>query len=353
ATANGDDTSALGLFFRCPGKYAHDGSGYSYSCTVQQKCFKDVVPTASEAIGNIRFDSIFSLARLISIHEYEKSEQNKRFLMLDNKHPFITEWDEVGLKEPTKLLIILPDSFRAIHSVFREQRDVERQLYSRLSDISGLLENSTARTCLLIGPTTDTPFAKKDWCRLASSLGTAARMGMKIIAVAPPRGDKAYEQNRSDLNDAINLAKSSAVLSKQCLCSLIPSIESASEPSHGPGAHPRNSCAEPYSKDVLRVYVKSEVDMPPIRAIGESRVREYFKQRKEKMKLARPPKRYPKFSSFRTTQQMFPTQMLPNAVPVLQYPWMAASSSSYRGGRPPSRGRGAHRGAHRGHPRNG
>ncbi|KAK6022073.1 hypothetical protein OSTOST_12243 [Ostertagia ostertagi] len=93
-------------------------------------------------------------------------------------------------------------------------------------------ERSTAKTCLLIGPTTDAPIAKKDWCRLASSLPTAARMGMKIIAVAPPRGDKAYEQNRSDLNDAINLAKSSAV---------------------------------------LRVYVKSEVDMPPIRAVGESR----------------------------------------------------------------------------------
>ncbi|KAK5973654.1 hypothetical protein GCK32_022730 [Trichostrongylus colubriformis] len=264
----------------------------------------------------------------------------------------INDWDEIGQHKSTRLLMIFPDSFRAIRSVFQEQRDVERQLYSRLSDISGFLERSTAKTCLLTGPT-DVPIGKKEWCRLASYLSTAARMGMNIIAVAPPRGDKAYKQNRIDFNDAINLAKSSAVLSKQCLCSLIPSTESASKPSHGPGTHPRNSSSEAHSKDVLkeymnvlRVYVKAKVEIPLMRAVGESRksrVREYFKQRKEKMKLARPSKRYTKFSLFRTTQQM-----LPDAIAVLHYPWMATSSSSYRGGRPP-RGRGTRYG----HPRHG
>ncbi|KAK6049946.1 zinc knuckle [Cooperia oncophora] len=77
-------TGPLGLLFRCPGKYAKDGCGYA--CTIQEKTFKDVVPTASEAIGNIRFDSIFALARLISIFDHERSEQNKRFLMLQPKH---------------------------------------------------------------------------------------------------------------------------------------------------------------------------------------------------------------------------------------------------------------------------
>nr|CDJ82092.1 unnamed protein product [Haemonchus contortus] len=183
-------------------------------------------------------------------------------------------WDEVNVKGTNTTLLILPDSFRATTAAFREDANVERRLYSKLNEVSGFLEKSVARICVLVGLTTDELPAKRDWCKLASSLATAARMSMKVIAVAPPRGEKSYLQNRSDMNDAIELAKSAAVLMKQGLGTLIPVIESSQEPSYGPGAHPRSSSAKVYSRDLikeyydaLRTYVKTGVDLPPLESV--------------------------------------------------------------------------------------
>ncbi|XGW13215.1 hypothetical protein V3C99_013667, partial [Haemonchus contortus] len=81
ATTDGIDTSPLGLFFRCPGRHGQENDGYRYTCTIQEKTFKDVVPDAPEAIANLRFDTIFGLARLLSIYEHERNEERKRFLM--------------------------------------------------------------------------------------------------------------------------------------------------------------------------------------------------------------------------------------------------------------------------------
>uniref|UniRef100_W6NEC1 Zinc finger and Peptidase A2A domain containing protein n=1 Tax=Haemonchus contortus TaxID=6289 RepID=W6NEC1_HAECO len=292
ATTDGNDTSPLGLFFRCPGRHGQESDGYRYSCTIQEETFKDVVPDAPEAIANLRCDKILGLARLLSIYEHERNEERKRFLMLDHKYFSISvtlaqkaflfykkfcdhvfrslilhvgpslclphdggtgwpieqpnqatneavryaqanSWDEVNVKEPNTTLLILPDSFRAITAAFRENAYVERRLYSKLSEVSGFLERSVARICVLVSPTTDEPPVKRDWCNFASSLATAARMGMSYSGCAP-RGDKSYMQNRADMNDATELAKSAAVLMKQGLRSLIPVIESPHERSHGP-----------------------------------------------------------------------------------------------------------------------
>ncbi|XGW13214.1 hypothetical protein V3C99_013667, partial [Haemonchus contortus] len=418
ATTDGIDTSPLGLFFRCPGRHGQENDGYRYTCTIQEKTFKDVVPDAPEAIANLRFDTIFGLARLLSIYEHERNEERKRFLMLDHKYCSISvtgaqkaflfykkfcdhvfrslilhdgsslrlphdggtgwpieqlnqatneavryaqanSWDEVNVKEPNTTLLLLPDSFRAITAAFRENAYVERRLYSKLSEVSGFLERSVARICVLVGPTTDEPPAKRDWCKLASSLATAARMGMKVIAVAPPRGDRAYMQNRSDLNDAIELARSAAVLMKQGLRSSIPVIESPHEPSHGPGAHPRSSSAEAYSRDVikeyydaLRTYVKAEVDLPPLESAAKSRssrTRLYFKQKrlsggvsKEKLKAT--------FTPFRNNHFRMQSMVAPICspqMPILQYPqWMCPSTSAAPRCQH-GRGRGARRGYNR------
>ncbi|VDL80792.1 unnamed protein product [Nippostrongylus brasiliensis] len=93
--------------------------------------------------------------------------------------------------------------------------------------------------------------------KLSSALAAAARNGTKILAVAPPRGYGAYERNRVDMNETLELAKSVAVLAKQNIISYIPAIESAREPSHGPGARLRNSSSEKYSKEVLTDYFES------------------------------------------------------------------------------------------------
>ncbi|VDO21699.1 unnamed protein product [Heligmosomoides polygyrus] len=128
---------------------------------------------------------------------------------------------------------------------------------------------------------------KKEWCRPASVPAAAARNGTKTLVVAPPRGDKAYERNRIDLNEALELAKSMAVLAKQNIVSYIPANESGMEPSHGPGARPRNSSTDKYSKEVLRdhferlsEYLKGRLDLPLLeeKSSRSARTRRYSRK---------------------------------------------------------------------------
>ncbi|VDO29599.1 unnamed protein product, partial [Heligmosomoides polygyrus] len=142
-------------------------------------------------------------------------------------------------EEPSKPLIILPKSFSMVDLFFKAQPTVRRQIYHELGEIDGVLDRSESQCCVIVGPTTDAPPSKTEWCKLASLLAAAARNITKILAVAPPRGVKACKRNRIDMNAALELAKSVAVLAKQNLISCIPVIESSTEPSHGPGARLR------------------------------------------------------------------------------------------------------------------
>nr|CDJ85871.1 unnamed protein product [Haemonchus contortus] len=186
------------------------------------------------------------------------------------------DWDEMVVDERIKTLMILPDSFRAVRTAFAESPHAELRLYSTLNDIRRLLKSFAARICVLVGPTTDELIPKREWYKLATSLATAARMGMKVIAVAPHRGDKSYARNRADVSEAIESAKSAAVTMKQGLRCLIPNMESPQEPSHGPGAHPKRFSTEAYSREVIQEYyealrtsVKAEVELPSLQPAPE------------------------------------------------------------------------------------
>uniref|UniRef100_W6ND54 Uncharacterized protein n=1 Tax=Haemonchus contortus TaxID=6289 RepID=W6ND54_HAECO len=132
--------------------------------------------------------------------------------------------------ERIKILMILPNDFRARSSAFSEGPDVERRLYGTLNDIGTLLESSAACICVLVGPTTDELIAKCEWYELATSLATAARTGITVIAVAPPREDKLCAKSSPDMIEAIELAKLAAVFMKQGLRCLIQSTESSRNP---------------------------------------------------------------------------------------------------------------------------
>ncbi|VDL81833.1 unnamed protein product [Nippostrongylus brasiliensis] len=271
ATTKGDgDTGALGLFYQCPGRQHQ--KDFAFSCSVGEKMFKDVMPSAVETIGHLRFDT-------------------------------------------------------------------------DLGEISSILDRSEALCCVLVGPTSENPFPKKDWCKLSSALASAARNGIKILAVAPPRGDGAYERNRIDMNETLELAKSVAVLAKQNIISYIPAIESAREPSHGPGARPRNSSSEKYSKEVLRdyfeslnTYLKGELDLPPWeeKISRNARTHRYFKERRAIRGI---PKASRKFPSFRTQPMAMPVQ--PHMYPFpFQGQYMMAPTGTYPREFTKSRGRG-------------
>ncbi|KAK5976149.1 hypothetical protein GCK32_000511 [Trichostrongylus colubriformis] len=176
------------------------------------------------------------------------------------------------------------------------QRNVDRRIYWKLSDIISQLETTGARSCVIVGPTTDVGPAKRDWCRLASALAAAARNGTRTIVVAPPRGDAAYAQNRLELNKATELAKKSVPLMSRNIVSLIPPMESSSEPSHGPSAHPRESPTDAYSVDTMVEYltamldyIKAEMQLPRLVRTSRraQRVRKYFQERNARYRGAR------------------------------------------------------------------
>ncbi|KIH69155.1 zinc knuckle [Ancylostoma duodenale] len=419
-TSDDGDTSPLVLFFRCPGRlHQNGGAEYAFSCSIREKKFKDVVPSAGETIGEIKFDTIYSLARYISIYDHEKNEERRRFLMMDRNYKFITisgakkaftffkkccdhvfrsltlhdgsllslshdgglgipieqlneinripieqlneinneavkfaktnSWEELATTaDQMKVVVLLLDPFRNVNTAFKEQQNVERLIY-RSIEIGSMLEATDAQKCILVGPTTDVTPPKRDWCKLSSSLANAARNGVSIVAVAPPRGDNAYFQKRIEMNNSIEIARNAAVLMKQNIVSLIPMVENGNEPSHGPGAHPRKSGSESYSKDVmkeffscLQEYVRAQIQLPSFEATGASnRTRDYFKAMREQRKSRRGvTKRQPhfQFRSTRGTSQMGPAVAMP---PIFTHPlnWMISTPQMHTSHRGNNRGR--------------
>ncbi|XGW16604.1 hypothetical protein V3C99_001785 [Haemonchus contortus] len=144
--------------------------------------------------------------------------------------------------ERTKILMILPDSFRAVSSAFLESSGVERRLYGTLNDIGRPLGSSAARISVMVRLATDELILKRQWYKHAASLATAARVSIKVIAVTPLRIDNSYARNKSDM----------AGIMKQSLRCLIRSVESPQEPSHGLRAQPIKFSAEAYFKEIIQ-----------------------------------------------------------------------------------------------------
>uniref|UniRef100_A0A7I4XW15 Peptidase A2 domain-containing protein n=1 Tax=Haemonchus contortus TaxID=6289 RepID=A0A7I4XW15_HAECO len=126
----------------------------------------------------------------------------------------INSWTEVVAKAQRQhsTLLLLPDRFRQVNTAFKPQHNVGRKVYFEFHEVSRALETMSENTLIVVGPTLDVTPPKKQWCRFASGLAAAARNGTRVIVLAPPRGDAAYAQIRIELNQAVDLAKNSAVL---------------------------------------------------------------------------------------------------------------------------------------------
>ncbi|VDP08776.1 unnamed protein product [Heligmosomoides polygyrus] len=170
------------------------------------------------------------------------------------------------------------------------------EVYREQSKIIGILERSEERRCVIVGPTTDTATPKKNWCRVEwKSLAQATRNGVKLLAVEHSRGDKAYEGNKMDLNEARELTKAEAALAKKNLVSVVPLMKSGTEPSHGSSAQgssaiSRRSASEIYPKGLINNYLLWRAKAlceggPEIPSFEEeisrsTRTRKYFKDKK-------------------------------------------------------------------------
>lgn len=75
AAAKGDgDTGALGLCYRCTGRQQHR-QDFTFVCPILENTFKDVMPTAAETVGHVRF-----------IYEREPINERRWLLMVDPSH---------------------------------------------------------------------------------------------------------------------------------------------------------------------------------------------------------------------------------------------------------------------------
>ncbi|VDO30439.1 unnamed protein product [Haemonchus placei] len=142
----------------------------------------------------------------------------------------------VRQKEETTLLL-LPDGFREVATILKAQGQVERKVYWKIIEVIMWLDTAGANACILAGPTCAVSPPKKEWCKLASEIATAARDGMEILLIVPLRGEPAYAQNRMELTQAVELARKSVELMSRNIVGLIPMIESACELLHGQSAH--------------------------------------------------------------------------------------------------------------------
>ncbi|KIH68987.1 hypothetical protein ANCDUO_00667 [Ancylostoma duodenale] len=349
------DTSPLGMFFTCSGRTREEGINYQFACTIRDKRFKDVANVNDDTIGELRFYTIYGLARLISIFETEKNEDRRRFLMKDEKYKLVTTdgmrkaftfykkycdhviraialhdgsrlnlphdgstgipieqlndlnnegvsfakvhtWEEITVKLMTrKALLLLPNGFRSHDAVFESNGDCEIFIYEKISDMMKTLVDHESRTEVVVTPTTNTPIPKQEWMRLSTSIAKVALRGTKVVVVAAPRGEEAWEQNRIDAREMIEWAKNGATMSRNVI-DRIPMLESVSELCHSVGKHCRATSEDSYPHLVVKDFleslwncVKGDISLDenlktkPARKSKAARTREYFKRNRERM----------------------------------------------------------------------
>ncbi|VDO56102.1 unnamed protein product [Heligmosomoides polygyrus] len=61
----------MGIFFTCPGTGFDPKRNYNFQCAVRGMTFGDVIPSVDHSIANVKFNSIYQLARLLAIYEHE------------------------------------------------------------------------------------------------------------------------------------------------------------------------------------------------------------------------------------------------------------------------------------------
>lgn len=315
STPDGHDTSQLSLFYHCPGSGYDSRLNYNFHCTIRTMTFKDVVPHADQSIADLRFNNVFQLARLLAIFEHERQQDRRRFLMNDLNYNLVTfesvqkayvfykdhcahvfraimqhdgshaqllhdgnvgidinqlndlmnsgirfaarfSWKDIKIDEAERpVLILLPSGFRKIGDIYQQSQDVIFLVYHGIADIGSLVNGRTARACVFVGPTTPNQMEQASWLKACSPLGALVRTGTKLIGVAPPRGEEAWEKHRFDMAQLFSVIKDTSAAAKQLVVNKIPTVISAEEPCMSVGKHSRATGQEIYYKGAVKDYM--------------------------------------------------------------------------------------------------
>ncbi|KAL6740809.1 hypothetical protein Aduo_014128 [Ancylostoma duodenale] len=182
-------------------------------------------------------------------------------------------WSDVTVKEATqKILILLPEGFRSLPSMVVPEETVEYGIYQRFSEIADMISRAEPRSIIFVGPTHDLPLHRASWMKLATIIAKSALAGDKVVIVAPPRGEEAWNQARIDAREMAEVARGSGMSMKHNIVCMIPLVESTTEPFQSMGLHPRSSATDTYPQiamvdymNCLREFVRAEVEVPEVR----------------------------------------------------------------------------------------
>ncbi|VDP52858.1 unnamed protein product [Heligmosomoides polygyrus] len=311
------DNSALSLFHTCSGRRFEADEKEEYSCTIRQMTFGSVAHVDDAVISNLRFSSVFELARLISIFESEPDLDRKRFKMRnpsivsitvsgvekayvffkrfcdhmiralmvhDGGHVAVSSnngvdiditqvneltnagirfaqghtWDDVTVCCAKKSTIIfMPHGFRGFDRVAALKDNVVVSIYSALADVCDALRNkSSIGTCIFVTPTSDEAVDESQWMRFSSVLAAVARDGIKLIAVCGPQGERGWQQNRQKAAEAFSFVREAAAAMKHNVVTMFGHVPEFAEPFTVMGAVPRTSSREPYPLVLVKEFFK-------------------------------------------------------------------------------------------------
>lgn len=313
------DNSALSIFFGCPGAGRGQRDVETFLCTVRDAAFGDVVPDETDPIiRSLKFSSIFSLARLISIFENEVDIDKKRYLMRTPSYNFITVsgaekaytffkrrcehvlkallkhdgssiaviprqtididraqlndltnagaryaithiWEDVQVKGPKlQTLVLLPNGFRGYARVVMPDNTVTMSIYNDLKDAATIIRSfKDLGVCVFVTPTTERPFAADEWQGLAMAITTAVRCGSKVLAVSGPRGEAAWQQNRNDAQEMFEVVRNAAKAMKENVVTMFTSVPSITEPFACLGEHSRETMVSVYPAQAAKAFLMS------------------------------------------------------------------------------------------------
>lgn len=315
----------LSMFFRCKGQKFGADTKIATSCSVRNKTFGDVVTNVDESLRSLRFTSVFDLARLLSIYLQTTWDKDQRkYLMKRQDYLFLSAhgvglaftyfkstcehvlfavlqydgdfqfvhtpkvetninelaesnnmglaftkgkvWSEVknAVESPQETKMMLaPDGFRNIWTIFERDADLVVRTYRSLEDASRTLSTPEQYAAIIwVGPTKEQNEGEAEWLEIVASLGKHLKAGSRIVGVSPPRGEENWKEARRMQAEAVRLLKQSVQIAADNVISKIPQdlVPVFDEPFAALAASSRSRNNDAYHTEAVKGYYRALQD---------------------------------------------------------------------------------------------
>ncbi|VDO30880.1 unnamed protein product [Heligmosomoides polygyrus] len=135
-------------------------------------------------------------------------------------------WSEVkeAVESPQETKMMLaPDGFRNIWTIFERDADLMVRTYRSLEDVSTTLSTPEHYAAIIwIGPTKEQNEGEAEWLKVVASLGKHIKAGSRIVGVSSPRGEENWKETRRTQAEAMRLLKQSVQIAADNVISKIP-----------------------------------------------------------------------------------------------------------------------------------